>query len=160
MPLTIFTQCQWRLRGGETGAAEPPGRTASERGNAASPGPSCRSRADSATGPCATQLVLAFRRNHGSLPRRPPRARRYGPASARRRSAARQRSRLLESRRKSPTLPADLAQQLLSLEKVDAAGEQVEQGPHGALFLHLLVDEPLQELEPAMVPRGDRGRRP
>jgi hypothetical protein len=40
----------------------------------------------------------------------------------------------------------DLVQQLLRLEEVDPAGEEIEQGPHGAFLLDLLVDEPLQEL--------------
>ena len=40
----------------------------------------------------------------------------------------------------------DPGQQFLRLEQIDAAGEEIEKGPHGSLLFDLLVDEPLQEL--------------
>ena len=50
---------------------------------------------------------------------------------------------------------------LLGLEQVDPAVDQVEHGRHRALLLHLLLDEPLDELEGPVVLRvaGGVGQR-
>jgi len=46
----------------------------------------------------------------------------------------------------------DLVQQLLRLEQVDAAGQEIEQAPHRALLLDLLVDDHWRNWNPRWSP--------
>ena len=54
-------------------------------------------------------------------------------------------------------LARDPVEQRLGLEQVDAAVDEVQERRHGALLLHLLLDEPLHELERPVVLRVPGG---
>src|SRR5664280_1281481 len=91
------------------------------------------------------------------MPATPPgsvtRGRRGGRVDA---ASAPKRRRSARRRRTGPRLRLPL-EQLLGGEEVDPAVDQVQQPAHRALLLDLLLDEPLQELEAAVIRRRRRG---